>query len=142
LRALVEAAFERLEDGEHADVVAADLQRRVERPIAAEQLDAWFGSMSADDVAAVLLTPPAHELRRLGLSRDELVEVARRWMPTSAQYDERNEQWWLALFDSNVPHPAGHGLAYHPPDETPASAWDPTPEEVVELALSYRPIQL
>ena len=52
LRSLIAAAFERLEDGKSVAAVAADLQRRAGRPVGAEDLDGWSGSMSADEVQA------------------------------------------------------------------------------------------
>jgi hypothetical protein len=135
LTALLDEAYERIEAREALAEIARDVSERSGLDIGAGDLDGWFGSVSPGEAAASLLTPPAHELRKLALSRAELIEVARRWLPESELYDEDNEAWWEALFDANVPHPAGHLLAYHDID-------DATPERVVDLALAYRPIEL
>lgn len=142
LTALVAEAFARLEAGATPADAAAALARQSGRLIAAEDLDGWAASMAPGEVAAHLLTPPRHELRRLRLSRDELVEVAHLLMASSDRYDGEHAEWWMALFDANVPDPGGCTLAYHPPAGMDAAAWDPAPEEVVDLALAYRPIEL
>jgi hypothetical protein len=138
---LVTDALARLEAGASPDAVAAELGAAAGVTVAADDLDGWFGSLDAEAVATIQLTPPAHELRRLQLSRNELVEVARRFMATSESDDQANDEWWMALFDANVPHPAGSTLAFYPPSRD-AGTWNPSPEEVVELALAYRPIAL
>ena len=106
-----------------------------------QDLDAWFGSSDAGEVAARLALPA--DLRAGDLSRAELVEIVRRAMPRDDLYDEENEPYWTALFEANVPRPGAANLIYHPPDGTADPAtWNPTPGEVVDLALAYRPIEL
>ncbi len=73
------------------------------------------------------------------LSRQELVKLVEKIMraedaPAEGPYP------LLDLFESNVPHPRASGLVYWP--ETEGLSAEPTATEVVEAALSYKPVQL
>ena len=78
-----------------------------------------------------------------GLSKEELVELIRRIMNAEGTEEEINEM--INLFDANVPHPNGANLAFYPEDCDHKQGWktigeyNPSPEEVVEMALSYKP---
>lgn len=69
-----------------------------------------------------------------GVTRAELIEVIRRADPRVGINDE-NEAY-MAIFDVNVPLPKASMLLYYPPeaDGTEAKEWDPTPEQIVDLA--------
>ncbi len=78
------------------------------------------------------------------LSRERFVDLMRRIMAGEGTDEEL--EGLCKLFDDNVPYPRGHSLAYWP-DEYNArhddiSQYDPTPEEVVDKALAYKPIIL
>lgn len=68
------------------------------------------------------------------LSRVELIELVRRVM--SADDTEEDIQQMLSTVEANVPHPEVSNLIFYPNSD------DPTPEQVVEEALAYRPIVL
>jgi hypothetical protein len=130
-------AFDRLSK-EAPDEVASDVSDRVGIEISGEDLDGWSGSMDAEEVASLLVRPSRHVLRRLDATHDELVELARRFMGLAGEEHLQHADWYAAVFDANVPHPAGSSLAFYPPE----GADDPTPEMVVTWASSYRAIEL
>jgi hypothetical protein len=70
-----------------------------------------------------------------GVTRAELVEVLRRADPRVGVNDE-NEAYMM-IFDANVPLSKGSLLLYFPPEDSGLEDrdWDPTLEEVVDLAL-------
>jgi hypothetical protein len=65
------------------------------------------------------------------LSRDELIEVARKLMFADIKTELESAQL-SRLFDANVPHPDGDSLIFHPKFEFE------TPEDLVDFALAYR----
>ncbi|MFD0853114.1 hypothetical protein ACFQ07_12815 [Actinomadura adrarensis] len=67
------------------------------------------------------------------VTREELVEIVRR-----AQEPGPDQEFYVLLFQVNTPHPQASGLIFWPPKELE----DAAPEEIVEAALSYRPISL
>jgi hypothetical protein len=68
-----------------------------------------------------------------GITRDELAEIVRRLQAADPETD-----YYLRLLEANVAHPGVSDLIYHPPAELrQASA-----EQIVDTALSYRPIAL
>jgi hypothetical protein len=75
-------------------------------------------------------------------TRAELAEVVRRAMPTNEFFDQHEA--YMAIFDANVPLPKASMLIYYPPGYDastnmwggrPIAEYDPTPEQIVELAL-------
>jgi hypothetical protein len=136
LAEVIREAFDRL-GREAPDEVALGVSDRVGIEISGEDLDGWAGSMDAEAVASLLVRPPRHVLRTLDATHDELVELARRFMGLAGDELLQHADWYMAVFDANVPHPAGSSLAFHPPE----GADDPTPEMLVRWATSYRAIQ-
>lgn len=67
------------------------------------------------------------------IARDELVEVVRR-----ARNPGPDQDFYVLLFQVNTPHPQASDLIFWPPDELR----DATPEQIVDAAMSYRPISL
>lgn len=108
--------------------------------VSPDDLHGWSASISSDQAARLLKLPPRHELKRLGATRAELIEIARRWLPDSPEYDAVNEAWWTAIFDANVPRPAASNAAFYPPDGMDED--DVSPEWLVDHALAYRAIEL
>ena len=78
------------------------------------------------------------------LSKEELVELVRRIMNAEGTEEEIDEM--IVLFNANVPHPDGASLAFYPEGYNHRRDWEtigdynPTPEEVVEKASSYKPL--
>lgn len=78
-----------------------------------------------------------------GVTREELAEVVRRSMPRSGYADR---EAYMAVLDANVPSPKASNLIFYPPDyDAATNTWgggrqmgeyDPTPEQIVEWALS------
>jgi Colicin immunity protein / pyocin immunity protein len=77
------------------------------------------------------------------LSREELIELVRRIMRCETD-DEAEEDRLVALFDNSVAHPRASNLIFWPEHELGPDAQrrDLTPEEVVDIALAYKPIEL
>ncbi|MBC6469686.1 bacteriocin immunity protein [Actinomadura alba] len=67
------------------------------------------------------------------IAREELIEIVRRIQDVDPEVD-----YYVDLFEANILDPRGSGLIYWPPEELE----DATPEEIVDVALSYRPIEL
>jgi len=76
------------------------------------------------------------------MTREELIDLGKKIV--SAEGTEKELEEWMAVFDKHVPHPAGSNLFFYPEDENsePQSEYDPTVEEVVDICLAYKPIQL
>lgn len=68
------------------------------------------------------------------LDREELIILVDKIM--SGEGTEEEVCYWVALFESNVPHPSGADLIFYPEKEPE------TAEEVVDIALSSKPISL
>lgn len=95
----------------------------------------WFDhdweSRSLDDAALEAALPPPVCVR--GITRDELI-----WIVHQIQSGDRYGDYYLHLFEMNVPHPRASDSIFWPPNGTP----DTTAEQIVDNALSYRPIEL
>ena len=74
------------------------------------------------------------------MTREELVELVRRIMAADAASEEEDDAL-LALFEASVPHPRASNLIFWPEHEL-GEKRELTPEEVVDLALAYKPIEL
>lgn len=78
------------------------------------------------------------------MTKKELVELSNKIINVEGTEDQIDE--WMDLFDKNVPHPNGSNLFYYPEKynsrKDDISEYNPTVEEVIELALAYKPITL
>lgn len=78
------------------------------------------------------------------MKREELIELGYKIVNCEGSEDEIDEL--MELFDENVPHPNGANLFFYPENynarKDDISQYNPTVEEVVDKALSYRAIQL
>jgi hypothetical protein len=74
------------------------------------------------------------------LSTTQLVELVERLQRADFESEEEDDAA-LALFESSVPHPQAADLIYYPAQHF-GEGHEPTAEEVVERALSYKPIEL
>jgi len=78
------------------------------------------------------------------VTRAELAEVVRRAMPQNEFFHEHEA--YMAIFDANVPLHGASNLICYPPDYDPATntwgggrpmgEYDPSPEQIVEWALT------
>ncbi|HYZ75916.1 MAG TPA: bacteriocin immunity protein [Gaiellaceae bacterium] len=68
------------------------------------------------------------------IEREELVDLVRRIMRGEGETQEEADRL-VGLFADNVPHPRASDLIFYPEEEF---GHEPTPEEVVDRALSYR----
>ncbi|MEV4173746.1 hypothetical protein [Nonomuraea sp. NPDC049709] len=96
-----------------------------------EDFASYWESQDLEEIAtnAARPVPP----RVPDITRAELAEIVRRIMEADPEAD-----YFLALLEANVLHPHISDLIYWPPEELRSA----TPEEIVEAALSYRPIPL
>lgn len=72
------------------------------------------------------------------LSRDELIELVKKI--SDPENNEEDISNWLEIFERNVPYPGVSDLIFWP--RRCGLGSDPTAEEIVDKALSYKPIQL
>lgn len=91
----------------------------------------YWRSRDLEDLAREAARP-AHP-RVADITRDELVEIVRRILAVDPEID-----YYLRLLEANVLHPAVTDLIFHPPD----GLQDASAEELVDKALTYRPIAL
>lgn len=66
------------------------------------------------------------------MTRNELVQLVRRILA------DPSDDWYIAAFERNTVLPGASDLIFHPPPELR----DATAEEIVDVALAYRPIAL
>ena len=97
-------------------------------------------------VLAVRIVPPDDEgpaLSKPGaLSRDQLVALVRQILAAIETGTEAEQDRLVQTFQQSVAHPAALDLIFSP-KRLPDGSWpDPSPEEIVDEALAYRPIEL
>ncbi|MEU4620560.1 hypothetical protein AB0G04_11360 [Actinoplanes sp. NPDC023801] len=98
-----------------------------------------YGEWGSAETFAHLVARPAFP-RVPDITRAELIEIARRIMAgPGPQADDPDADWYTLLFDTNLTRPDASALIFHPPAELGP---DPTPEQMVDAALEYRPIAL
>ena len=69
------------------------------------------------------------------MNREQLILLVQKILQAEGSEEEQDRM--LVELKENVPHPEVSDLIYFPPDGR-----DLGPEEIVDMALSYRPIQL
>lgn len=67
------------------------------------------------------------------MERSELIELVKNIAECNGTEEEVDQ--WIFMLEANVPHPAVTDLIFY-------SEVELTPEEVVDKALAYKPIQL
>ncbi|WP_069164452.1 hypothetical protein [Nocardia altamirensis] len=67
------------------------------------------------------------------ITRDELIEIIGRVM-----VGDSNTDYFLRLLNANMSYPAITDLIFHPPPESR----DASAEQIVDIALSHRPIAM
>jgi hypothetical protein len=81
--------------------------------------------------------PPGH------LSRQELIELVGRIMRGDGATEDEDDRL-VELFEDSVVHPAATDLIFYPYKYFGEKyrGKEPTPEQVVDAALAYKPIEL
>jgi hypothetical protein len=75
------------------------------------------------------------------LSKDQLIKLVADIMNANGTEGEIDS--WLDIFMQSVPHPSASDLIFHPDRVSGISLEkELTPEEVVNIALQYKPILL
>ena len=74
------------------------------------------------------------------MTRDELIDLVRRIMAAEGETEEGADAL-IARFEANVPRPDASDLSFWP-EHAIGERRELTPEEVVDIALSHKPIQL
>jgi hypothetical protein len=117
--------------GEPAEAAIAAFNEMTGHDYDAADFAEYHGWRRLEDFAKEAARP-VHP-RVPGITRDELAEIVRRLQAADPETD-----YYLRLLEANVAHPGVSDLIYHPPAELrQASA-----EQIVDTALSYRPIAL
>lgn len=91
----------------------------------------YDGSRSLEEVAREAARPARPVVA--DITRGELIEIVRRLLTASAESD-----YYLRLLEANLSHPRVSDLIFHPSD----ILQDPSPDQIVDEALKYRPIAL
>ncbi len=98
-----------------------------------------YDNWGSAEAFAHLLVRPSYP-RVPDITRDELIEIARRLMAgLGPQSDDPDADWYALLFDTNLTMPSASSLIFDPPGELGPG---PSAERIVDTALSYRPIAL
>lgn len=78
------------------------------------------------------------------MKREELIELGTKIANCIGTEEEVDKMY--EIFNKNVPHPNGANLFFYPENynarKDDISQYNPTVEEVVDISLNYKPIQL
>jgi hypothetical protein len=142
LKRRVEEIEKALERGEDASALIEAFNQDTSRCYDARFFREYWRSQDIEDVVDEAAQPQPRRVP--GITREELVEIVRRAMPTQPGFEPRYSAFYRKLFEANVAMPGAASLIDHPPAPKRRAAvdWNPSPEEVVELVLAYRPILL
>ena len=102
----------------------------------------WFKSfrdtVTIEEFVAEASQPPPK--RYADITTEELIEIVRRALPGDESFEAEHASFYVELFEANVNmRNAGDLLYFPPPWKSQNMAWNPTPEEIVEIALSFLP---
>ncbi|WP_247746512.1 hypothetical protein [Streptomyces oryzae] len=131
----ISGEIERIADliarGEPVDDAVAAFAERTGHAYTALDFAEYDGWRGLEDFAREAARPARPKIP--GITRDELVELARRILAADPETD-----YYLRLFAANVPHPQAADLLFHPPAELRGAS----AEAVTDAALSHRAIAL
>ena len=141
LRRLVQLVEEAAESADPQGALK-ELNLVTGRELRLEDVLSYHSAYSLDTFVRLIAFAPPRRVASLDVS--ELVAIAQRIIDSVGGEDEAETAYYMALFDAQVTLPGASALLFHPPDEYdgPISDWQPTAEEVVELARRHRPIAL
>ena len=142
--ARISALIARIEAEPSEEEVAAamtELQSLAGSTVTLDDIQNYWRGMSLDEFVENISRQRPQ--RVLDVTREELIEIARRMRPDGGYPDH---QGYAEVFDMQVSMPSASMMMYHPPDHVtisvPISEYDPTPEVLVDWALAYRVIRL
>lgn len=132
-------------EGEPSDEAVAaavtELQSLAGSTVTLDDIRNYWKGMSLEEFVERISRQ--HPQQVLDVTREELVEIARRMRPDGGYSDHAG---YADVFDTQVSMPSASMMMYHPPDHVtisvPIAEYDPTPEEMVDWALAYRVIRL
>ncbi|MEV6073337.1 bacteriocin immunity protein [Nocardia sp. NPDC052001] len=119
-----------ISSGDSADGSIASFNEQTGHTYAVLDFAEYHGWRSLREFAreAARPAPP----RVLDITREELIEIVSRILTADTETD-----YYVMLFEVNVPHPRATDLIFHP-----LVAQNPSAESIVDAALSYRAIEL
>ena len=119
-------------DAGQAASAIADFNAMTGHAYVAHSFAEYYESRNLEDFALEAARPAWPRVP--GITLDELVEVTQRILDAPASPDC---PYYLLILEANVPHPAVTGLIFWP-----AAGTEPTAAEIIDEALSHRPIAL
>jgi hypothetical protein len=142
IAALVAAIESCIESGVDASDSLASLQSTTGRQLTVDDIESYPGAYSLTDFARQLACRPPR--RTPGIERAEIICIAQHIIDAVGGTDEAELLYYMELFDAQVPLPHASDLVFHPPASYAGmpSDWSPTAQEVVDLAMQYKPIAL
>jgi hypothetical protein len=130
-----------LDAGENTDGLIREFNEFTGREYSEDMFRNYWRSIDLEDFVRQAARP--RPIPVPGVTRAELVEVVRRAMPQNGDPDY---EAYMEIFDANVPLPCASGLIFWPSDYEPGTntwgggrqmgEYDPTPEQIIEWALS------
>ena len=82
-------------------------------------------------------------IKKAKMTKEELINIGRQIVSWNGSEEDLLKL--MKIFDANVPHPNGSNLFSYPENynarRDKISDYNPTVEEVVDIALNYKPIQ-
>ena len=133
LRFLAEEIIRNIDHDQDCSVLLEKMKEITGRDTLDEE---YFRSLhshsSAQEFADMASLPRAKQVG--DLSREELEDIVRRAMNVTSW----DAQYYMELFDKNVPMPSASSLIFHPPVQYSGDIadYDPSPKEIVELAMA------
>lgn len=129
--------FESAQDPEEQQLQAESFRQRSGGEHDSHDLANYWRSTDVETFLDEAAQPQARRIE--GLTRAELVLIAQSILDART---EAEQQFYMKLFDAQMTRPDASLLAFHPPDGLGSDDWDPSANEIVELALNYRLIRL
>ncbi len=141
LQVRIEAIENALETAGHAPELIQEFNQLTGRDFDEDTFRNYWKGVDLDDFAKQAARPKPKACP--DVTREELIEVVRRAMPTSGDEDY---EYYMEIFDANVAMPDASNLIFYPAehdlDGESIGDYDPTPEEIVDQALSYQMLAL
>lgn len=124
---------ETIDSGKQADHLINKFNQLTGREYDVYSFQNYWRSESIEDFARDAAQPVPRRIA--DITKAELVEIVTRIVNA-----DDHSKFYLELLERNLPHPRISNLIYWPEKE--GLTQDSTPEEIVNKAMSYKPIQL
>jgi hypothetical protein len=139
IRRRIEEIVAALDGGRDAEPLISRFNELTGRRYRSDLFHEYWEAIGIEDFVTEASRPEPGKVD--GISRAELIEVVRRAM---AEPDTPDSDYYMELFEANVAMPHASSLIHYPPDyqagRDDLSSYSPTPEAIVDRALSYRSI--